>query len=363
MKLNVPSWNRIILFRQSRIGDTLVTFPLIEALHQLYPKASLVYCTQHFKLDRHLQGHDVAKLSPHIKEIITYNVEDSVIKKYLKLKRTLKICKDDLLIYLPYNRVQRYQIIRDWIFFKALNFKNMICFKETWEWTYLYEKKNYELPKETERMSGFIRSAGIPVEILKNCPINYDKEWAEEKWKQWGITDKDVIALCPGSNMQSKRWPVERYIAVGKKWNEKTGMQLVIVGGPEEAGIAKDIISYWPGYGFSACGANLSQTAGILRKVKAYCGNDTGAMHLAAIMGIPCVAIFSSREQEKLWYPLGENHIVLKEDVDCKKCNLQTCHTTPPLCLDNISTDKVLDALTNIFKQIYGKKAKITSAP
>lgn len=350
MKVSNSLWSRIILFRQSRIGDTMVTFPLIEALHQLYSNTPLVYCTQNFKPDKHLQGHDVAKLSPHIKEIITYDFEDSIIKKYLKLKENLKVRKNDLLIYLPYSTIQRYRVIRDWIFFKALNFKHMICFKETWNWTYVYEKKRYELPKESDRMLNFVRSAGIPVKFSGTCSVNCDKGWAERKWNEWGLNGKEVLAICPSSKMQSKRWPMERYVKVGQEWHRRTGMALVIVGGTAEIDTANEILIHWRGFGFSACGASLGQTAAVLRQVKAYCGNDTGCMHLAAILGIPCVAIFSSREQAKLWYPYGEGHIVLRDDVDCKFCNLETCGTSPPLCLEKISVEKVLDKLAIICK-------------
>lgn len=341
-------WNRIILFRQSRIGDTLVTFPLIEALHKLYPDTQLIYCTQHFEADKHLQGHDVARMSPYVDKVVTYAFRDSILEKYFKLKKDLKVHKHDLLIYLPYSRVQRYQVIRDWLFFRALNFKNMVCFKETWDWTYVYERKDRELPMESDRMLDFVRSSGIPVEFSGTCSVDCDKQWAELKWNEWGLNGNKVLAICPGSRMSAKRWPIECYIELGQRWHALTGMALVIIGGPEETVMAKEIISHWPGYGFSACGADLRQTAAILSRVRAYCGNDTGAMHLAAILGIPCLAVFSSREPASLWHPIGKNHIVLREEVDCRHCNLEDCHTSPPLCLDKISVEMVLDGLGKV---------------
>jgi|GEM_PF-2392470 heptosyltransferase III len=341
---------RIVIFRQGQFGDTLVVFPVIEALNQIYPTVPLLYVTNNFKSNKYVQGRDVALLSPHLEEIITYNVEDSVVQKYISLKKSLKVSKHDLLIYLPYSTVRRYQVIRDWVFFKTLNFKNIICFKETWKWTYIYEKKEIELPKESDRMLKFLSSAGIPVEFSGRCSLNCDEEWAGQKWNEWGLNGKGVLAVCPGSKMQSKRWPMERYIEVGKKWHKKTGMSLLIIGGPEETKLANEIISHWSGYGFSACGANLNQTAGILQKVNAYCGNDTGSMHLAALLGIPCVAIFSSRAPAKLWYPYGDKHIILRKVVDCENCELENCYTALPVCLDKISIKNVLDALLNICK-------------
>jgi len=350
LKVKKQSWKKIIIFRQGRIGDTLVAFPLIQALKKLFPSARLVYCTQNYRNKKHLQGHDVTDLSPYIDSVVSYNFEDSVIKKYQSLKRGLNPGKEDLLIYLPYNRVRRYQILRDWLFFKMLNFKHMICFKENWDWTYFYDRKQNKFPKEHNRMFDFVRKAGIPVDFSGNCSLKYDAKWADDKLNEWGINRKEFLAVCPGSKMQSKLWPEERYILVGKEWHKRTGMPLIIVGGPNESDVAEHIVKQWAGYGFSICGASIEQTAALLSKASMYCGNDTGCMHLAAILGIPCVAIFSARESRKLWYPMNDKHIVLKEDMDCEGCHLEKCYTNPSKCLDKITIDKVLESLSEIYE-------------
>ncbi|MBU0571109.1 MAG: glycosyltransferase family 9 protein [Candidatus Omnitrophica bacterium] len=353
MKMQFFPYKRIILFRQGQFGDTVVTFPIFEALQRLYPQVPLVLCSNHFKKGKYVQSADVARLSPHISEVVTYDVESNVVQKFYELKNKLNVRKDDLLIYLPYSTVRRYQIVRDWIFFKMLNFKNIVCFKEMWSWTYVYEKQAYELPKESERMLRFLRLAGIPVELPDKCLLNFKEDWVQAKWDEWGINGADVLVVCPGSKMKSKHWPVERYIRAGREWNRRTGMKLVVVGGPEEAGLAEMITKHWIGYGFSACGATLQETAAILSRAKAYLGNDTGSMHLAALMGTPCVAIFSAIEQSKLWYPYGNNHKVLREEIECKNCKREVCFRSPPLCLDKISEEQVLKALSDVFEGKY----------
>ena len=360
-KITGRRWDRIIIFRQGQFGDTLVVFPVIEALNKLFPSAQIVYCTNYFKTKQYVQGCDVARLSPYIDKIATYNVEDSVIRKYFDLKNDIEPGENELLIYLPYSRVKRYQIIRDWVFFRLLSFRNLVCFEENWNWTFTFENKNNILPKESERMAGFIRRAGIPIELKETCSINYNQDWAKEKWAQWRLDGEKVIAICPGSKMQSKRWPKERYIELGKMLHELTDASFVVIGGQEESELADDIISHWIGYGFSCCGASISQTAGILKRSLAYCGNDTGSMHLAALLGIPCVAIFSSREPPALWHPAGKNNVIFRKDVDCRNCNLEKCHASLPLCLEKISVEEVLEATVGIImrkKLVFNRYSK-----
>lgn len=345
----VPTSGRIIIFRQGQFGDTLVAFPAIEALHSLYPETPLVYCTNHFKSNRYVQGCDVITLSPFISEVATYCVEDSRLQKWIELRRKLKVRKNDLLIYLPYYQATRFQVIRDWLFFKSLGFYNMIGFKEAWEWNGFWRNSPNPLPQEVDRLVQVIRSAGIPAKSPDRCLVRFDDDWADRRYREWGLEGYSVLAVCPGSKMPSKLWPINRYIEVGREWHVRTGAALVIVGGPEESQMAEEIIKSWPGYGFSSCGVTLSQTAAMLSRAQAYCGNDTGSMHLAAILGVPCVAIFSARSPAKLWYPMGDRSVVLSSEVPCANCQLFNCSITPPTCLDMISIDQVLKALEHVW--------------
>jgi len=343
--MELSFFKRIIIFRQGQFGDTLVTFPIIEALHKKAPHTEIIYCTNNFRSGSYVQGGEVARLSPYISKIVTYDMEDNIVEKFFTLKRALKVTKRDLLVYLPYSPIKRARVVRDFLFFKALMVRHIVCVRETLAWTFRYERQSDILPKEAHRMRKFLSSAGISVQLPTKCSLHYDGEWAQQKWAEWGLNGKEVVAVCPGSKMQSKRWPIDRYIELGYRWNKYTGMVFVIVGGPEESEMAEGIIKRWPGYGFSACGATIAQTAGVLTKVKAYCGNDTGSMHLAAILGVPCVAIFSSREPAKLWEPLGEKNIVLRKKVYCGNCRLETCYATPAMCIEKISVNEVFEAM------------------
>jgi len=346
--LTRPPWERIIIFRQGRIGDTLVAFPLIESLHDLYPGTRLVYCTQHKPPYEHLQGHQVIGMSPFVSKVITYDFTDNPINIFFRLKSRLRVDSRDLLLYLPYNRVERYQIIRDWLFFKSLGFWNAACFREAWRWTDIRRKRGFQPPGEAERLLGFVRSAGIPVAPKEAYAVKLDAAFAEAKWREWALDGQQILAICPGSRMQSKQWPIERYIQLGIEWHKRTDMALIVVGGANETDLATHIVSHWKGYGFSACGVKLSQTAAILARAKAYCGNDTGCMHLAALLGIRCVAIFSARDVKGLWYPMGNGHVVIQEDVECRSCQLETCLQSPPPCLAAIQVTRVLEELERI---------------
>jgi ADP-heptose:LPS heptosyltransferase len=74
--------------------------------------------------------------------------------------------------------------------------------------------------------------------------------------------------------------------------------------------------------------------------------NDTGTMHLAALLGVPVVAVFGSTEP-RLTGPLGNGHIILRHHVECSPCFLREC----PIdfrCMKAISADEVAGAVLSM---------------
>ena len=77
--------------------------------------------------------------------------------------------------------------------------------------------------------------------------------------------------------------------------------------------------------------------------------NDTGTMHLAALLGVPVVAIFGSTEA-RLTGPLGNGHIILRHHVECCPCFLREC----PIdfrCMKAVSAQEAVIAVRSILAE------------
>jgi ADP-heptose:LPS heptosyltransferase len=117
---------------------------------------------------------------------------------------------------------------------------------------------------------------------------------------------------------------------------------VVLIGGAEDHEIV-DFIQQKVGRNcHSAVGASLIQTASLLARARLYLGNDTGPMHIAGLLGVPCVAIFSDRDHQNCWTPFGPGHAILRRPVVCGGCMRETCHTSPPPCLQAIESEEVI---------------------
>jgi heptosyltransferase II len=92
----------------------------------------------------------------------------------------------------------------------------------------------------------------------------------------------------------------------------------------------------------------LDQLINELRQCRLLLTNDTGTMHLAALLGIPVVAIFGSTEP-RLTGPLGNDHIILRHHVECSPCFLREC----PIdfrCMKAVSVQEVVGAVLSLLK-------------
>ncbi len=138
------------------------------------------------------------------------------------------------------------------------------------------------------------------------------------------------IGICPGAEYgNAKRYPLDRYSealdAVRKKIPSDIQVRFLIFGSPNEREIGEELAAMLGDANFNRAGKTTID--GLIEELltcDVLVSNDTGTMHLAAVMGIPTVAIFGSTEPQ-LTAPLGANHEVLRHHVECSPCFLRDC--------------------------------------
>ena len=160
------------------------------------------------------------------------------------------------------------------------------------------------------------------------------------------------LGLCPGAEYgPAKQWPAERYIEAASRVSKHTDCEWLIFGSPAEANLGEEIASAIEGNATNFAGkTTVQQLVDELRECDLLLTNDTGTMHLAALWGIPTVAIFGSTEPS--WTgPLGKNHTVLRKHVECTPCFLREC----PLdfrCMEAITVEAVSNAVLHRTKML-----------
>jgi len=156
------------------------------------------------------------------------------------------------------------------------------------------------------------------------------------------------IGLCPGAEYgPAKRWLPERFVEAAAKITAQSSAQWILLGTKNDAAVGKQIAAAIGDHCVNRIGqTTLEQLIDELRQCRLLLTNDTGTMHLAALLGVPMVAVFGSTEP-LLTGPLGNGHIILRHHVECSPCFLREC----PIdfrCMKAVSADEVAVAVLSL---------------
>jgi heptosyltransferase-2 len=161
-----------------------------------------------------------------------------------------------------------------------------------------------------------------------------------------------LLGIAPGAAYGgAKRWPPERFAEVAAELARVQGLWPVLVGSDADRAATCAIEAELGKIGDTgdrprainlAGRTDVPQLAGVLALCAAFVSNDSGAMHLAAAVGTPLVALFGPTD-ERVTAPVAARARVLTAAAWCRPCLLREC----PLdhrCMNGIDAGTVARA-------------------
>ena len=87
---------------------------------------------------------------------------------------------------------------------------------------------------------------------------------------------------------------------------------------------------------------SLPEAAAVLARAALYVGNDSGMTHLAALLGVPTVALFGATDP-RVWSPRGRRVEIVAGTAPCSPCAEGKRRRCPDnICLKSIPVEEVL---------------------
>jgi ADP-heptose:LPS heptosyltransferase len=122
--------------------------------------------------------------------------------------------------------------------------------------------------------------------------------------------------FVPGGSAHrpEKRWPVEKYAELARILYAR-GFDVVVIGGPQEGGLARAIQRETPGARDLTGRTDFARIAMLGAKAALAVGNDTGPLHLAAAGGAPTVVLFSTASDPALSAPRGRVAVLRADNL------------------------------------------------
>jgi heptosyltransferase III len=334
------------------LGDTLVSLPAFWAVRNAFPNARLTLLSNSSKADsKYVLAQSILPKEGLFDNWITYpggQNKVKLIQAFTKLFLEIRRGKFDALIYLMSRNRSKKSIERDKAFFKFAGIKNIIGTEYLLSNLLSYNQAK-PLPKVESEVEFFLNCLKSDVSSVgKSMPkpemlLTVDEIKAADQWLKDNYNfddEKTLIAVAPGSKWKSKIWSEERYFQVIRKLTEEKNVFPIVFGGKEDRETGERLIKRI-GCGANAAGElNIRQAAAALAKCEFYLGNDTGTMHLAATVGTVCVGLFAAIDFDGRWYPYGENHRIIRKQVECEGCH-SPVSLNQNKCLKMIEVDEV----------------------
>lgn len=167
--------------------------------------------------------------------------------------------------------------------------------------------------------------------FLESCGLRHGADWAP------------LAVVNAGATWVTKRWRPELFAAVARGLIERRGMSVIVpwAGEAERASAEGIVREAGSPPAFLAPPTNLRQLAALLSRACLFVGNDTGPLHLAAALGVRCVAVFGASDPLRNG-PYGHGHRVVTARLPCRPCWSTGCARGDLACLEQVSAPEVL---------------------
>jgi len=336
-----PANKKVLIFNVNWLGDVLFSTAAIRNIRRNFPR-SFIACVIPSRC------YPVLKDNPHLDEIIIFDEKDRHKSLYQRFEfiRSLKI-RDFDVAFLLHRSFTRALICR------LAGIPERIG-HYTRKRGFLLTKKIIPPARDSLHRIDYyldiVERGGYKVEdrYTEFYFGDSDARFVEDFLKKNSVEKSDfVVAINPGGNWPSKRWPKEDWARLCDKLIERFNAKVVITGGHNDLALAGQIKEMMKARPVIACGAfTIKQFAALAKEAGVFVTADTGPLHIANSVGAKkIIAIFGPTSPEITGpYPSG-NAIILHKDVGCKiPCYELKCKDNR--CMKAITPDDVIEALS-----------------
>ncbi len=357
---------KFLINRSDAIGDNILTMPMAQAIKEMFPNAQVAFLTSFICRDIY-QNH------PYIDKVYYINKKDTYFRKVKKCFQIFSDYQPDYYFYVGGTQTPNFVA---WL--KGVSFRGGLQSRFGTFFTLnegIRQKRsqvaehesfyNIELLSGIEEFSKVRHKSYLPTINLKEdpeCISSFNADLVEK-----GLdTQKKYIVIHPGMTGHTLNWPSENYAELIQRieFLYPDQYNFIVSYTPSDhkyvEGVRRKLQDYIKikdlVFFFDGSKKGLRNYMQVLSKADAFIGPSTGTTHIAAVIGIPVIGIYSPiKVQSALrWAPRGSGVIkVVNPDVVCgedKSCAKEACPYYP--CMSKIEVVDIVES----FKQIRESK-------
>jgi heptosyltransferase-1 len=337
---NLPSHPRILLVKLSSFGDVLHALPTLEALRQAYPEAHITWLVESAYAPL-LAGHPALNevwVAPRLRPAEFFSGSNPA--RLGRLVRQLRAHPFDLVLDLQ-------GLLKSAVWVALAKSPRKVGYDRTREFSYLaLTDRVPPFDPEAHAVRRYLNLAhylGAPL-TPPRFRLGLDAA-ADLAALLPGRAGRPLAVLHPGARWVSKLWPPASWVRLAE-WLNQRGFQVAVTGSAADQELVAGLVAQSQAPLINLAGrTSLAELAGVLRQASLAVTTDTGAMHLAAALDTPVVALFGPTAPWRTG-PFGPGHRVVRLDLPCSPCFKRRC--PEPRCLTDLTPEMVQAACEKI---------------
>jgi heptosyltransferase III len=330
---------RILVIRTDRLGDVILTLPMVAVLREWYPDALLA-----MMLNRYTG--EIVRGNRFLDEIIWDDVAGGK-ESSSQLLETIRARKfNTVFVVHPTPRLA-------WLVARAgirerigtgYRFYSVLFNRKVFE--HRKDARHHELEYNLHMLRA-LRPEFKGDGVVPKYGISIEPEAGAEVRRRIGglAAGQSLIVLHPGSGGSAHDWPRTHFARLAGLVGGEKRYRLAVTGGTKEGALVKEIAAAGGTELAFAGSLSLQELAALYAMARVVVGNSTGPLHLAAAVGTRVIGLYSqiTAMSPERWGPYTDRKRVFvpERPVDCSEC----VGGAPCSCMASIPVDQVWQAL------------------
>ena len=321
---------RIVCYHLNQVGDLLFSLPAIYNLRTRFPNAHIISVARP-------SSRSLLQLSGLVDEVIE-RPHGNFASEFRVAKKIRDRRPDLALLFSTSTAV--------WVMAQLSGCREKVGFVHSLGGFLLSKKVEWSPPPSTANNIRLVQAIGC--DVTKRDYVGLIKLGQKEQDEANRILatagiglDERFIVLSPGTSggREYKCWPDKGFAEVADMVYAEFGIRSVVVGldgGEAICSLSSHVVDL-------TGKTSLTVLAAILERASSFVGVDSGAMHLAACMGTPVVALYGPTDPS-ITGPQDDGHVIVSAGVDCAPCFGKGCNYDRR-CMELITSDEVFRAV------------------
>jgi hypothetical protein len=180
------------------------------------------------------------------------------------------------------------------------------------------------------------------------CPTAASLANARRILEDHGLHEGEFTVVCAGARpgLAMKDWGETNWAELFREIGKSEDASFLFLGNPKESASVARLCEALPRgvrcINLAADPPPVAVSYALICLARAYLGRDSGLMHLAALAGIPLVAVFAGGHWPRFLPETGRG-IVLTRQTPCRGCNFY-CPFPEPWCIKTVPVADVVQA-------------------